>query len=101
MGPIVGRAADPPHSISGRPGYCGPGYWGGPASRRMRLVDCLPDGFVQPTKIVSPGRNRAMTRIRSSGDLTGCPLTAVMTAPLVRPARAAGLAQTTPRTRTP
>jgi hypothetical protein len=67
----------------------------------MRPVACLPAGFVQVTEIMSPGRNRAMTRIRSSGDLTGCPLTAVMTAPAVMPARAAGLAQITPLTRTP
>jgi hypothetical protein len=67
----------------------------------MRLVVCSPAGFIQVTEIVSPGRNRAMARLRSSGDLTGCPLTPVMTAPPVMPARAAGLAQITPWTRTP
>ena len=52
---------------------------------------CLPDGLVQVTEIVAPGRNRARMPVRSSGEVTGVPLTAVITDPLVSPAEAAGL----------
>src|SRR5215469_1850882 len=67
----------------------------------MRLVVFLPLAFIQVTEMISPGRNCAMTWLKSSGDLTDRPLTAVMTVPPVMPARAAGLAQITPWTRIP
>ena len=66
-------------------------YCGGPRGEADAAGRLPPAGFTQVTEIISPGRNRATARLRSSGDLTGCPLTAVMTAPPVMPARAAGL----------
>jgi hypothetical protein len=74
-------------------------HWGGPAVRCRLLVACLPDGLVQVTEIVVPGRNRAKMPVRSSGEVTGMPSTAVMTDPPVSPAEAAGLPQTVPSTR--
>ena len=62
---------------------------------------CLPAGLVQVTEIVAPGRHRARMPVRSSGEVTGVPLTAVMTDPPVIPAEAAGLPQTVPSTRAP
>src|SRR5215471_3549555 len=76
-------------------------HCGGPAARRMLLVARSPDGLTQATEIVSPGWNRARMALRLSGEPTACPLTAVMTAPLVRPARAAGLPQIVPTTSVP
>ena len=62
---------------------------------------CFPVGLVQATDIVVPGRYRARMLVRSSGEVTGVPLTAVMTDPPVIPAAAAGLPQTVPSTRAP
>ena len=76
-------------------------YCGGPAARRMLLVVRLPDGLTQATEIVSPGWNLARMPLRLSGEPTACPLTAVMTAPPVRPAPAAGLPQIVPTTSVP
>ncbi len=59
------------------------------------------DGLTQVTEIVSPGWNRASMLVKSSGELTACPLTAVMTAPPVMPADAAGLPQIAPSIRAP
>ena len=42
-----------------------------------------------------------MMPAKSSGDPTACPFTAVITAPPVRPAAAAGLPQIVPSTRVP
>ena len=61
----------------------------------------LPAGLVQVTEIVVPGRNRARMLVRSSGEVTGVPLTAVMTDPPVIPAAAAGLPHTVPSTKAP
>jgi hypothetical protein len=49
--------------------------------------------------MVVPGRNRARMLVRASGEVTGVPLTAVMTDPPVIPAVAAGLPHTVPSTR--
>jgi hypothetical protein len=76
-------------------------HCGGPAARCRRLVVCCPDGLTQVTDIVSPGWSRDRMRVRSSGEPTGCPFTAVMTAPPVMPAAAAGLPQMVPMTRAP
>ena len=67
----------------------------------MLLVVRWPAGLTQVTEIVSPGWNRARTLPSWSGEPTGCPLIAVMTAPPVRPAWAAGPPQIVPSTRTP
>ena len=64
-------------------------------------MTCLPDGLTQATEIVAPGRSRARMPVRSSGDSTGRPLTAVTTYPPVTPAVAAGLPQMVPSTRAP
>ena len=69
--------------------------------RRRPLVVRWPDGLTQVTEIVSPGWNLARTWLRSSGEPTACPLTAVMTAPPVMPAWAAGLPQIVPSIRVP
>src|SRR5207245_1220246 len=76
-------------------------HWGGPAVRRMLLVVRWPAGLTQVTGIVSPGWNRARTAPSWSGEPMACPLIAVMTAPPVRPAWAAGPPQIVPSTRTP
>ena len=60
-----------------------------------------PDGLTQVTEMVSPGRNRVMVLAKSSGDPTACPFTAVITAPPVMPAAAAGLPQIVPPIRVP
>lgn len=60
-----------------------------------------PDGLTHVTEIVSPGWNRASMLLKSSGEPTACPLTAVMTAPPVMPADAAGLPQIVPSIRVP
>ena len=64
-------------------------------------MECPPDGLTQVTEIVSPGRKRAKVRVKSSGEPTACPLTAVMTAPPIMPAEAAGLPQIVPMIRVP
>ena len=60
-----------------------------------------PDGLTQVTEITSPGWNRDRMALRSSGEPTAWPFTAVMTAPPVRPAEAAGLPQIVPMIRAP
>ena len=67
----------------------------------MLLVVRWPDGLTQATEIVSPGWNRARMPLSWSGELAACPLTAVMTAPPVRPALSAGLPQIVPSTKVP
>src|SRR5215467_3466273 len=69
------------------------GHCGGPAVRCRLLVVRCPDGLTQVTEIVSPGWNRDKMPVRSSGEPTAWPFTAVMTAPPVRPA---GLPQIVP-----
>ena len=64
------------------------------------MVRC-PDGLTQVTEITSPGWNRDRMPVRSPGESAACPLTAVMTAPPVIPAEAAGLPQIVPRTTVP
>ena len=71
-------------------------HCGGPAVRCRLLVVRCPDGLTQVTEIVSPGWNRASMLVKSSGEPTACPFTAVMTAPPVMPADAAGLPQIVP-----
>ena len=66
----------------------------------MLVVRC-PDGLTQATEIVSRGWNRDKILARSSGEPTGCPFTAVMTAPPVMPTEAAGLPQIVPSIRAP
>ena len=51
--------------------------------------------------MVSPGWNRVMMLVKWSGEPTACPFTAVMTAPPVMPAAAAGLPQIVPSIRVP
>ena len=80
---------------------CVTGHSGGPAVRCRLLVVRCPDGLTQVTEIVSPGWNRDRMPARSSGAPTACPFTAVMTAPPVRPAEAAGLPQIVPMIRVP
>jgi hypothetical protein len=65
------------------------------------LVVRCPDGLTQVTEIVSPGWNFDKMPVRLSGEPTACPLTAVMTAPPVIPAEAAGLPQIVPMIRAP
>ena len=60
-----------------------------------------PDVLTQVTEIVSPGWNRDKVPLSSSGEPTACPFTAVMTAPPVIPAAAAGLPQIVPMIRAP
>src|SRR5690349_9596474 len=76
-------------------------HCGGPAVRCRVLVVRCPDGLTQVTETVSPGWNRDRTLARPAGEETGCPFTAVMTAPPVRPALAAGLPQIVPSIRAP
>jgi hypothetical protein len=76
-------------------------HCGGPALRCRRLVERCPDGLTQVTEMVSPGRNRFMMLAKSSGDPTACPFTAVITAPPVMSAAAAGLPQIVPSIRVP
>jgi len=76
-------------------------HCGGPAARCRLLVVRWPDGPTQVTEIASPGWNRARMPLRSSGEPTVCPFTAVMTAPPVMPAEAARLPQIVPRIRVP
>jgi hypothetical protein len=64
-------------------------------------VERCPDGLTQVTEIVSPGWNCDKRPAKSSGEPTACPFTAVMTAPPVRPAEAAGLPQIVPTIRVP
>ena len=77
------------------------GHCGGPAVRCRLLVERRPDGLTQVTEIVSPGWNRDKMPVKSSGEPTACPFTAVMTAPPVRPAEAAGLPQIVPTIKVP
>ena len=60
-----------------------------------------PAGLTQVTEIVSPGWNRDRMPLRSSGEPTAFPFTAVMTAQPVIPAETAGLPQIVPMTRVP
>ena len=64
-------------------------------------MERCPDGLTQVTEIVSPGWNRDKMPVKSSGEPTACPFTAVMTAPPVMPAAAAGLPQIVPTIRVP
>ena len=64
------------------------------------MVRC-PDGLTQVTEMVSPVWNRVMILAKPSGEPTACPFTAVMTAPPVMPAEAAGLPQIVPSIRVP
>ena len=77
------------------------GHCGGPAVRCRLLVVRCPGGLTQGTEIVSPGWNRERMPARSSGEPPACPFTAVMTAPPVIPAEAAGLPQIVPMIRAP
>ena len=77
------------------------GYCGGPAVRCRLLVERCPDELTQVTEIVSPGWNRDKMPVKSSGEPTACPFTAVMTAPPVILADAAGLPQIVPMIRVP
>ena len=77
------------------------GHCGGPAVRCRLLVVRCPDGLTQVTEIVSPGWNRDRMLVRSSGEPTARPFTAVMTAPPVTPAEAAGPPQIVPMIRAP
>src|SRR6516225_3656556 len=76
-----------------RAGRC---HCGGPSVRCRLLVVRCPDGLTQVTAIVPPGWNRDRMLARSSGEPTRCPFAAVMTAPPVMPALAAGLPQIVP-----
>jgi hypothetical protein len=76
-------------------------HCGGPAARCRLLAVRCPDGLTQVTVIVSPGWNRERMLPRSSGEPTACPFTAVMTAPPVMPAEAAGLPQIVPTIKVP
>jgi len=67
----------------------------------MLLVLRWPEGLIQVTEIVVPGRYFDTTLVRSSGEPMACPLTAVMTDPAVMPAPVAGPPQMTPRIRVP
>ena len=60
-----------------------------------------PDGLTQVTEITSPGWNFGRMPARPSGEPTACPFSAVMTAPPVMPAEAAGLPQIVPMTSAP
>ena len=51
--------------------------------------------------MVSPGRKCVKMLAKSSGEPTACPFTALMTAPAVMPAEAAGLPQMVPSIRVP
>ena len=65
------------------------------------MVDWWPEGLVQVTETVSPGRNRARVLVRLDGEPACFPLTEVITDPPVIPAVAAGLPQITPSIRVP
>src|SRR3974390_2190268 len=73
-----------------------PDHCGGPAARASLLVVRSPDGLTQVTEIVLPGWNRDRMLARASGEPTGGAFGAVVAAPPVMPALAAGLPQMLP-----
>ena len=77
------------------------GYRGGPWVRVTLLVERWPDGLTQVTEMTSPGWSLDTTAVRLSGAPMACPLTAVITEPVVRPAAAAGPLQMVPMIRVP